>query len=131
MFAPTDSGLVLDTLFINNNDYLIELYLSGIGDIIDAITDDLVIPKEYALHPAFPNPFNPTTTIKYDLPRTSFVEMHVFDILGKKVINLISSPKPAGRYKYVFDGNNLASGLYFVQMQAGEFQELQKILLIK
>lgn len=131
-FVPADSGFVDDTLTINNNAQLANLYLSGTGKIIVGLEeDDSFIPKVYALYPAFPNPFNPTTTIKYDLPKVSFVELKIFDILGKQVGDLISDQKSAGRYNYIFNGSNLASGLYFVQMQAEDFQAIQKILLVK
>ena len=130
-FTPVDTSILLDTLCIDNNDHLLEIYLSGRGDIAAGINDELIIPKEYALYPAYPNPFNPTTTIKFDLPKQSFVTLKVYTILGEEVHTLISEEMVAGRYKYIWNGNNLASGIYLYSLQASDFYNVRKVILLK
>jgi predicted outer membrane repeat protein len=97
----------------------------------NVVNEEDEIPIKFALYQNYPNPFNPKTTIKYDLPKLSFVEIKLFDILGRSIKTLIADSKPAGKYKYVLEGRNLASGIYFIKMQAGDFTAKQKILLVK
>jgi len=93
-------------------------------------TDNL-IPLQFALKQNYPNPFNPTTTIEFDIPKLSFVQLKLFDVLGRKIRNLVSDLRTAGKYKYVLDGSDLASGLYFIQFQAGDFKAIRKVLLVQ
>lgn len=89
------------------------------------------IPTEYALFQNYPNPFNPITTIKYSVPQSSLISIIIFDVLGKNVATILNEYKPAGSYSVEFDGNKLASGIYFYQMRAGNFIDTKKLLLIK
>ncbi len=95
------------------------------------------MPKKYALSQNYPNPFNPVTTIPFGLPQDSHVKIVVYNILGQKVTTLVNGQFNAGVHKTQFNGNNLASGLYFVHAQmksmenSGKHSFLQKILLIK
>jgi carboxypeptidase T len=89
------------------------------------------IPKTYALEQNYPNPFNPVTVIKYQLPQPEFVTIKVFDLLGKEVAALVNEKKEPGYYETSFDGSNLASGLYFYRIEAGNFVETKKMMLIK
>jgi hypothetical protein len=91
------------------------------------------IPKDYALAQNYPNPFNPTTIIQYDLPSASAVRLEVFDVLGRKVATLVSATVPAGTHTYTLraDALSLSSGVYFYCLQAGEFVETRKMVLIK
>ena len=75
-------------------------------------TGEEIIPTEYTLYQNYPNPFNPTTTIKYDLPNTSEVSLIIYDILGRKVKELVNTKQQAGRYEIQFNASNLASGVY-------------------
>jgi len=86
---------------------------------------------EYSLAQNQPNPFNPTTTIKYSLSEQQFVSLKIFDILGKEVATLVNENKPAGNYEVNFDASNLSSGVYFYQLRAGNFTEMKKMILIK
>jgi|WetSurMetagenome_2_1015567.scaffolds.fasta_scaffold28477_1 hypothetical protein len=90
-----------------------------------------VIPTEYELSQNYPNPFNPTTTIKYSLPRDSRVSLEVFNIVGEKVAELVNNFQPAGMYTISFNGSNLASGTYFYRLQAGDFTQINKLVLLK
>jgi hypothetical protein len=79
----------------------------------------------------YPNPFNPTTIIRYQLPTASMVQLEVFDVLGKKVASLVNSAQAAGDYSVTFNASNLASGVYFYRLQAGNFVQTKKMLFIK
>ncbi|MFN8179259.1 MAG: T9SS type A sorting domain-containing protein [bacterium] len=78
-----------------------------------------------------PNPFDLFTTIRYDVPHDSFVTLKVYDALGRKVATLVSSEHHAGTYEARLDGRNLASGVYFYRLTAGDYRETQKVLRLK
>lgn len=89
------------------------------------------IPMKFALEQNFPNPFNPSTMIKYQLPNESQVKITVFDILGKEVAILVNEKKTAGFYEVQFDASKYATGLYLYKIEAGNFTEVKKMMLIK
>ena len=91
------------------------------------------VPKEFALHPAYPNPFNPSTTITFDVPIESryVVSLQLYDIKGQLVETLINEVLPAGSHSIQWNPQNLASGLYIVQLKAGQKTFNQKITFIK
>ena len=93
--------------------------------------DDFDIPTEYNLISAYPNPFNPTTTIGYSMPVTGDVRISIFDMLGREVSVLANEVKQAGNHTYVWNASNLPSGFYFVTMTSNDFHTTQKITLIK
>ena len=78
----------------------------------------------------FPNPFNPKTTIKYDLPKDGFLTFKVYDVLGKVLYSTIEY-NHAGTYIFTFDGTNYASGLYFYRLESGSYVETKKMVLVK
>ena len=80
---------------------------------------------------AYPNPFNPVTNINFSLPKDAVVKIRVFDILGKEVADLVNEFKKTGKYTVQFDAGNLASGIYFYTIQAGEFKQTMKLLLVR
>jgi len=91
-----------------------------------------VIPMQYSLSQNYPNPFNPVTKINYELPRTTKVNLVIYDILGREVIRLVNNEfKEAGRYTVEFNGRNLASGVYFYRIEAGDFVQSKKMVLVK
>jgi hypothetical protein len=82
----------------------------------------------------YPNPFNPTTIISYTIAKESFVTLKMYDILGKEVAVLVNNRKTPGNYQVEFDTrdySNLSSGLYFYKIQAGEFTDIKRMMLIK
>ena len=87
--------------------------------------------KEFKLYNNYPNPFNPTTNIKYDLPKETFVAIKVYDILGREVVTLVNEKQPSGRYNIKFDASNLASGMYVYRIEAGSFVKSHKMMLLK
>ncbi len=88
------------------------------------------VPKEYFLG-NYPNPFNPVTTIRYSLPKAEKVNISVYDILGRKVKELVNEEKEAGRYEIQFNANNLASGCYFYRIITKDFVKTMKMLMLK
>jgi hypothetical protein len=89
------------------------------------------IPTRFDLKQNYPNPFNPVTNIKYDLPKDIFVTVKIYDILGREIKTLVNEFKQAGSYIISFNGSELASGIYFYRIQAGNFVQVKKMLLIK
>jgi hypothetical protein len=89
------------------------------------------IPDTYYLSGNFPNPFNPSTKIKYSIPKLSDVEIKIFDILGKEIDILVQEVKPAGTYELTWNAANLSSGVYFYRIKAGDFVQTKKMILLK
>ncbi|RPI13221.1 MAG: T9SS C-terminal target domain-containing protein, partial [Ignavibacteriae bacterium] len=90
------------------------------------------IPQTFALSQNYPNPFNPVTKINYDLPKDCKVTMVIYDILGREVLMLVNNEfKKAGRYTAIFNGSNLASGVYFYRIEADKFVQSKKMVLVK
>lgn len=89
------------------------------------------LPAEYKLYPNYPNPFNPVTNIKFQVPAGSFVKITVFDVTGKETAVLVNELKKAGTYEVSFNGDGLASGIYYYQMESDGYKETMKMILIK
>jgi len=89
------------------------------------------LPSYFSIAQNFPNPFNPSTIIKYDIPKESFVTIIVYDALGREVIELVNKQKSAGSYQETFNAAKLASGIYFYRIQAGSFVETKKMILMR
>jgi hypothetical protein len=94
-------------------------------------TKHLIPPDDFKLFQNYPNPFNPSTTIEFTLPKSEYVELNVYNILGKEVATLVSNKLNSGNHTYQFDGKNLASGVYYYQLVAGDYREVKKMILIK
>ena len=89
------------------------------------------IPHRFELSQNYPNPFNPSTTIEFTLPKSEFVELRVYNILGKEVSTLVSKKLNQGNHTYTFDGKNLASGIYYYQLVSGNYREVKKMILLR
>jgi hypothetical protein len=89
------------------------------------------IPVSFSIAPPYPNPFNPTTNIQFDLPVCSAVAITIFDVRGNKVDFVEPGALDPGRYRYTFDGSDLTSGVYLVRIQTDPFESIQKVILIK
>jgi len=104
--------------------------------INNSLAELKVIPDEFNLHPSYPNPFNPTTMIPYDIAVESFVTISVIDILGREVATIVNENKLAGKHQIMWNGKSnaqmqLPTGIYFVKLKAGNFVSIQKITLLK
>jgi len=107
-------------------------YWSDTTDVIAGISGtDENIPAEFSLRQNYPNPFNPSTTIEFSLPKTEFVSLKVFEVNGKQVADLVSSSINAGTYRYDWNAEHLSSGIYYYTLQAGDFKQTRKLVLLK
>ncbi|MGD0339148.1 MAG: T9SS type A sorting domain-containing protein [Bacteroidota bacterium] len=88
-------------------------------------------PAEFSLYQNYPNPFNPVTDIDYSITSQSYVQIKVYDVLGREVATLVNEKMPAGRHTVHFEANNLNSGVYLYQLKAGNFIQTKKMILIK
>ncbi|MEQ8525163.1 lamin tail domain-containing protein [Gracilimonas sp.] len=89
------------------------------------------LPKSFDLKQNYPNPFNPTTNIAFDLPQAANVQLTVYDMLGRKVATLVNERMTAGSHTAAFDASRLASGMYIYRIEAGSFESIKKMMLIK
>ncbi len=89
------------------------------------------IPTDFTLHQNYPNPFNPSTKIKFVIPKSSFVNLKVYNVLGKEAATLVNEERPAGNYEVDFNATDLPSGVYFYRLQAGDFIETKKMVLLR
>ena len=85
----------------------------------------------FELNQNYPNPFNPETTIRFQIPQSGNVSLNVYDVLGRKIATLVDEYKLAGKYEVIFNGKELASGVYFYRLQSGNFIAEKKIVLIE
>ena len=111
------------------------IYLEGEGPPV-ALDDDLSMPLSFALHANYPNPFNPATTIRFDLPEAGRVSLIVYDVLGREVKFLVSRELVSGFHEAEWDGTDesgrlVSAGIYLYRIRAGEFTQTQKMLLLK
>ena len=94
-------------------------------------SEDGSLPVEFALHPAYPNPFNPSTMISFDVPELQNVSVQIFNITGQLIETLINGNIESGKHEVIWDAGNLPSGIYFVQLKSGEKTITQKLTLLK
>jgi len=90
-----------------------------------------LLPASFELQQNYPNPFNPGTVIEYEISNTTLVSIKVYDVIGREVTVLVNESKQPGIYQVSFDGENLASGVYFYKMIAGDFSSVKKMNLLK
>jgi hypothetical protein len=89
------------------------------------------VPEAYSLAQNYPNPFNPSTTIAYRLPERAVVRLSIFDVMGREVASLVNEEQPAGSYSRQWDATGASSGVYYYRIQAGNFNEGKKLLLMR
>jgi hypothetical protein len=136
-WKPLQAGILNDTLKIYHNlkevSNPVIVNLEGTASGLTGILDDRIksAPLEFKLMQNYPNPFNPATQIKYSIPNRESVSLKVFDSLGREIKTLVNEEKPAGSYQVEFYAANLSSGIYFYRIQAGSFNQVRKMLLLK
>ncbi|NNG26515.1 MAG: T9SS type A sorting domain-containing protein [Ignavibacteriaceae bacterium] len=118
--TPPDDGYQLLPRFYS--DFLSTSY-------IDRTQTD--VPTNFNIKQNYPNPFNPNTTIKYQIPELNFVTLKVYDVLGNEIATLVNEEISIGIYEITFDASNLPSGIYFYRLQAGDFIQTKKMILMK
>ena len=110
--------------------YFDDISIEGNGNSTAVESPTLVL-SDFQLEQNFPNPFNPSTTIQFALPRTEYVVIEIYNSLGQRIKTLISQQMPEGSHTVVFSGEDLVSGIYFYKLQAGDFQDIKKMVLLK
>ncbi|MCP4582128.1 MAG: T9SS type A sorting domain-containing protein [candidate division Zixibacteria bacterium] len=103
-------------------------YYNQLVEIEDIINKP---PMYFALSPNYPNPFNASTTIKYELPHQSQVTIDIYDILGRRVTSLVDNRQSAGYHQAIWQADDFSSGMYFYKLQAGDYTETKKMLMLK
>jgi len=103
----------------------------GTFSFSDVIEINGVTVTTIELEQNYPNPFNPSTKIKYQIANAGFVNLQVYDVLGNEVATLINKEMQAGSYELEFDASNLPSGIYYYTLNAGEFTQTRKMILLK
>jgi photosystem II stability/assembly factor-like uncharacterized protein len=134
--AIPDSAIIFDLTFIDSQNGfavgengVILKYISGSVNVYDRGYE--VPPSNFVLYQNFPNPFNPTTKISYQIPEFGFATLKVYDVLGKEIATLVNEEKPVGSYEITWYAENLPSGVYFYRLQAGNFAETKKMVILK
>ncbi|MBZ0264723.1 T9SS type A sorting domain-containing protein [bacterium] len=117
------------TMTDGGRDYFVRIV--GTAEVEVREAGNGVVPIEYALHEAYPNPFNPSTTLRFDVANTSLVKVSVFNLMGQEVAQLVNRDLNAGQYTTTWNASNMASGVYVVRMESNGFQAAQKVMLMK
>ncbi len=126
------SEIYTDTISIFNNSINNPTQkIIVLSDITLGILNENYIPYKFELLQNYPNPFNPATTIKFTIPKHSFVTLKIFDLLGREISTIVNEEKTNGVYEVEFDASNLASGVYIYQIKAGDYSSNKKFVLMK
>ena len=104
--------------------------------LVSTIASDEALPETFSLMANYPNPFNSRTVIRFALPTRADVNLALYNLAGQQVATLVSGPRPAGTYTLHWDGRDahgraLASGLYLYRLEAGRWEEIRKLLLVR
>ena len=108
-----------------------QLDFDGTHRVVGELSVYLTLPEQFSLEQNYPNPFNPSTTINFSIPASGLVTLKVFNVLGSEVATLVNEQKEPGSYQVEFDSNNYSAGIYFYNLQAGNFIETRKMILLK
>jgi len=118
----------------------VEVALNKLGVNLEQVTiadeqtsslAEKTLPGAFGLQPNYPNPFNPITSISYDLPSSQHVILTVYDVQGREITTLVNQQQEAGRYTVPFDASHLSSGTYFYKLTAGSFSETKRMIFVK
>ena len=132
------SGSSVHVVWQDHRDDNSEIYykLNPTGNPVSILNVSYELPTKFSLYQNFPNPFNPTTSIKFDIQKTTATKLIIYDALGREVTTLVNEQLSAGSYQVDWpaptgDGSNYTSGVYFYTLQAGDYKETKKMLLLK
>ncbi len=132
--AMTEEDLTTNALAAADTDTASD-HLPRVIDIARALSvstePEGTVPDDFRLFPAYPNPFHPSTTIRYTIGRASHVSVHVYDLLGRRVASLVDAYHPQGTYQQSLDASDLTSGVYIVKLTAGDFVQSMPVVLMK
>ena len=132
-FTPPDTSKQTGFIIITSNTLSSPdtLEVIGSGSTLTAVESEPDLPVSFSMSQNYPNPFNPITLIEYNIPKTTFVSIKVYDLLGRDVEQLVNEVKNPGKYTAKFNGSNLSSGIYFYSITTSEFHQIRKMVLIK
>jgi photosystem II stability/assembly factor-like uncharacterized protein len=125
-FVDPDNGWV-----VGKEGLILKAYPGGVTEIKDEDESNNNATIEFALFENYPNPFNPVTTISFQIPISGYVSLKIYDVIGTEVATLVSENLPAGKYKYNWDAGNLASGVYLYRLQSMNFTSTKKMVLLR
>ncbi|MFA7418318.1 MAG: T9SS type A sorting domain-containing protein [Melioribacteraceae bacterium] len=130
-WKPYDGSLCAENMDEWFHGFDISLHYKSLDQFVGIESEKL--PSGFELHQNYPNPFNPETTISYQLPKSEYVTLKLYDILGKEIATLVDEYKQAGFYNYKFSISNLqlASGVYLYKLSAGNFRSVKKFIVLK
>ncbi len=112
-------------------DFFGNAYLRPLSNITDLEDENIISPAEFNLEQNYPNPFNNSTVIRYAIPKEGLVTLKIYDIIGEEVATLVNETRQAGNYQVAFNSEDLTSGVYFYRLQAGDFVQTRKMILLK
>ena len=131
---------IIDTLVLSigiNDNYIFAgsnekgVWRRPLSEMITGVKSKSELPKDFILYQNYPNPFNPVTSIEYRVASTEYVTLKVYDILGREIVTLVNEEKPAGTYEVKWNAEGLSSGIYFYKLQAADFVQTKKMILLK
>ena len=125
-FTDMNTGWV-----VGSNGAILKTNSGGITAIEDKPEQITISPENFQLSQNYPNPFNPTTTIEFSIPKTEFVKLKIYNLLGQEVAALVSDKLPPGNYKYTWDASAFASGIYYYKIEAEKYTKTRKLILLK
>jgi hypothetical protein len=125
---PSDSTAVYTNIPVNLN---IRISECGPENVIGIKNNEISEAISYKLYQNFPNPFNPATVIKYEIPDNGFVTLKIYNVLGKEVASLVNEFKNSGNFQVQWDASGFSDGIYFYKLETGKFSETRKMMLLK
>ena len=140
--GPTSNGdytlyVGLDTLnnvYVSGTTYDGAIYRCALvkySQTVGINTNSSEVPSYFSLHQNFPNPFNPSTNIEFEIPKNCFIDLKIYDISGKNIHTIVSEYKPAGKYSATFNASELGTGIYFYKLETTDFTQTKKMVVIK
>ncbi len=129
--AWVDTSMYTVAFVQNDNNKEVINSAKGTYSVTGVSNNNGEIPSVYSLSQNFPNPFNPNTTINYSIPKSGFVTLKVYDLLGREMAVLVNGNAPAGNYSVDFYAGNFSSGVYFYKLESGSFNQIKKLVISK
>ncbi len=131
--AKHQFGMVISADYTQNGAYAQLISAKNTLENLLYVSNENVedVPIQFGLEQNYPNPFNPSTTIEYSVPATGLVELKIYSILGEEIAVLVNETQPAGKYRILFNAQNLPSGVYFYKIVVGDFSSVRKMAFVK
>ena len=134
-FGDDETSVVLHKLRWNEEPAMENIATATLSNVL-SVGNENTIPEQFALHQNYPNPFNPVTTLRYDLPKDALVNITIYDMMGRIIKTMVNTEQTAG-YKSVQwnatndTGSPVSAGIYLYMIQAGQFRQTKKMVLLK